>query len=83
MYNLDSVLYECKITNLKTSHYLYDSTLKQDMEQLEKEYLGASKQNASIALHLRDLCPNIYKKSIRLPKKYNNYDTLLLRLFLL
>lgn len=48
MYNLDSVLYECTHTNTKTSKCLYDLNLKQDMEQLEKEYLGASKQNVSI-----------------------------------
>ncbi|VVC30495.1 Hypothetical protein CINCED_3A019573 [Cinara cedri] len=48
MYNLDSILSECKNTNTPTTHDSYDLTLKQDMEQLENEYLGASKQNIEI-----------------------------------
>lgn len=43
MYNLATVIDE----NTKVSHTLNDSNLKRDMELLEKEYLGASKQNVS------------------------------------
>lgn len=48
MYNLDSVLSECKNNNITVNYSLYDPNLKQDMEQLEKEYLDATKQNVSI-----------------------------------
>lgn len=44
MYNLSSVLE----THPDVSHAFSDSDLKANMEQLEKEYLGTSKQNVSI-----------------------------------
>lgn len=53
MYNLDSVLNECKNNNIETNYSLYDPNLKQDMEQLEKEYLDATKQNVSIVRTLK------------------------------
>lgn len=43
MYNLATVLDE----HSAVSHGLNDSSLKNDMELLEKEYLDASKQNVS------------------------------------
>jgi len=47
MYNLATVLEEHSTLLVHLNHGLNNNDLKEGMEQLEKEYLDASKQNVS------------------------------------